>query len=72
MSDHSANWHVHMRGDPVLKPRRRPIFHKGCRCGNRWTMRFAILLLLLLAAVGTGTFHDGPFRMREVAPRANH
>lgn len=48
MSGYPANWHVYVNGDPVLKPRRRRVFHKGRR-HDRWLAGLLVALALLLA-----------------------
>jgi len=57
MSGYPANWHVYVNGDPVLKPRRRRVFHKGRRHDRRLAGFLVMLALLLAAAAVMWTGH---------------
>jgi hypothetical protein len=74
MSGHPANWHIYTQGDPVLRPRRRNIFHKGRRRSDRWMARLIVLMGLALVALSVKAFWldvQDPPAVRTVAVSSN-
>jgi hypothetical protein len=65
MSDYPSSWNYN--GD-VLRPRRRNIFFKGRRRGDRWMARAVILLSLALVGMTIKAFWaDVPLPERALA-----